>query len=115
MLSPIDGAEIARVRTHSAAQVTKAIAGAQAAFTAWREVPAPRRGELIRLLGDELRAEKDALGKLVSIETGKILSEGSVEQVQSGTGLARDAGATMSDIVKAVERVTHIIGEITTA
>lgn len=79
VLSPIDGAEIARVRTHSAAQVTKAIAGAQAAFTAWREVPAPRRGELIRLLGEELRAEKDALGKLVSIETGKILSEGQGE------------------------------------
>lgn len=45
----------------------------------------------------------------------KSLIASSVEQVQSGTGLARDAGATMSDIVKAVERVTHIIGEITTA
>ena len=76
VVSPIAGAEIARVRTHSATQVTEAIAQAQAAFIAWRDVPAPRRGELIRLLGDELRAEKEALGKLVSIETGKILSEG---------------------------------------
>src|SRR5438445_5228885 len=74
--SPIDGVPIARVHTHSPAQVTAAIAAAQAAFVAWRDVPAPRRGELVRLLGDELRAEKEALGQLVSIETGKILSEG---------------------------------------
>ncbi|WP_207717685.1 L-piperidine-6-carboxylate dehydrogenase [Caenimonas soli] len=76
VVSPIDGAEIARVRTHSAGQVAEAIARAQAAFVAWRDVPAPQRGELVRLLGEELRAEKEALGKLVSIETGKILSEG---------------------------------------
>ncbi|MET0543590.1 MAG: aldehyde dehydrogenase family protein [Variovorax sp.] len=76
VVSPIDGAEIARVHTHSAPQVTEAIARAQDAFSGWRDVPAPRRGELVRLLGEELRAEKSALGKLVSIETGKILSEG---------------------------------------
>lgn len=76
VVSPIDGAQIARVRTHSAGQVGEAIARAQAAFFAWRDVPAPQRGELVRLLGEELRAEKEALGKLVSIETGKILSEG---------------------------------------
>src|SRR5690606_11396689 len=49
---------------------------ARAAFLAWRTVPAPRRGELVRLLGEELRAAKDDLGALVSIETGKIRSEG---------------------------------------
>jgi aldehyde dehydrogenase (NAD+) len=49
---------------------------AQSAFLAWRSVPAPRRGELIRLLGEELRAEKEALGALVSLEAGKILTEG---------------------------------------
>lgn len=76
VVSPIDGAEIARVRTHSAGEVSEAIARAHAAFVAWRDVPAPRRGELVRLLGEALRAEKEALGKLVSIETGKILSEG---------------------------------------
>ena len=43
---------------------------------AWREIPAPRRGELVRLLGEELRAHKDALGRLVSLENGKILAEG---------------------------------------
>jgi aldehyde dehydrogenase (NAD+) len=76
VVSPIDHAEIALVRTHSPAQVTEAIARAQGAFAEWRDVPAPQRGELIRILGDELRAEKSILGKLVSIETGKILSEG---------------------------------------
>src|SRR4029079_5781290 len=46
------------------------------AFLAWRSVPAPQRGELIRLFGEELRAQKEPLGMLDSIETGKILSEG---------------------------------------
>ncbi len=76
VVSPIDGAEIARVRMHDAAEATQAIGAAHQAFLAWREVPAPRRGELIRLLAEELRAQKESLGKLVSIETGKILSEG---------------------------------------
>jgi aldehyde dehydrogenase (NAD+) len=76
VVSPIDHAEIAQVRTHSPTQVTEAIARARGAFAGWRDVPAPQRGELIRLLGEELRAEKSLLGKLVSIETGKILSEG---------------------------------------
>jgi aldehyde dehydrogenase (NAD+) len=76
VVSPVDGAEIAQARTHTAAQVTETIGRAQAAFLDWRNVPAPRRGELVRLLGEELRAEKESLGRLVSLETGKILSEG---------------------------------------
>jgi aldehyde dehydrogenase (NAD+) len=76
VLSPIDGAEIANVRTHTAAQADQAIGRAQQAYLTWRDVPAPRRGELVRLLGEELRLQKEALGRLVSIETGKILSEG---------------------------------------
>jgi len=73
---PIDGSEIGRVAVHPPQQVKQIVDRAQQAFLAWRSVPAPRRGELIRLLGEELRANKDALGRLVSIETGKILSEG---------------------------------------
>jgi aldehyde dehydrogenase (NAD+) len=76
VVCPIDGAELARVGMHTTDQVSQAIVRAQVAFVAWRDVPAPQRGELVRLLGEELRAEKEALGKLVSIETGKILSEG---------------------------------------
>lgn len=76
VVSPVDGAEIARVPTHSAGQVAEAIGGAQTASVVWRDLPAPQRGELVRLLGEELRADKEALAKLASIETGKILSEG---------------------------------------
>src|SRR6516225_1870108 len=66
--SPINGAEIARVPTLARGDVARAAAEAHAAFLAWRGVPAPRRGELVRCLGEQLRAHKDALGRLVSIE-----------------------------------------------
>lgn len=74
--SPIDGAEIARLRETRPAEMPAIIARSQAAFRAWRTVPAPRRGELVRLLGEELRASKAALGALVTLEAGKIASEG---------------------------------------
>jgi L-aminoadipate-semialdehyde dehydrogenase len=74
--SPIDGREIARVRTDTAKTLDTRIAQAGKAFRAWRRVPAPRRGELIRLLGEELRAAKTPLGSLVTLENGKILQEG---------------------------------------
>ncbi|KQP14736.1 aldehyde dehydrogenase family protein [Pseudorhodoferax sp. Leaf267] len=74
--SPIDGSALGHVPSHSAEEVAHRIALAQQAFLQWRSVPAPRRGELIRLLGEELRAEKETLGLLVSLEAGKILSEG---------------------------------------
>jgi aldehyde dehydrogenase (NAD+) len=74
--SPIDGAALGSVASTSATEADAAIALAQAAFLRWRVVPAPKRGELVRLLGEELRAHKDALGRLVSLEVGKIASEG---------------------------------------
>ncbi|HYN47018.1 MAG TPA: aldehyde dehydrogenase family protein [Allosphingosinicella sp.] len=74
--SPIDGALIGSVATADADAVAAAIGRAYEAFLAWRVVPPPRRGELVRLLGEVLREEKDALGRLVSRESGKILSEG---------------------------------------
>ena len=74
--SPIDGAEIARVAEHTTGDVDAAIERAVAAFANWRTVPGPRRGELVRLFGDELRANKEALGRLVTMECGKIFQEG---------------------------------------
>jgi aldehyde dehydrogenase (NAD+) len=74
--SPVTGEEIARVRQLSASDAARTIDEAHAAFLKWRMVPAPRRGELVRLLGEELRAHKEELGRLVSIEVGKIPSEG---------------------------------------
>jgi aldehyde dehydrogenase (NAD+) len=77
--SPVDGAVLGRVKSDKPAQVKAKIARAVDAFQEWRQVPAPRRGELVRLLGEELRASKDALGELVSLEVGKILVEGKGE------------------------------------
>ena len=74
--SPIDGAEIARLRETPLSDMPAVIARAKNAFGQWREVPAPRRGELVRLMGEELRAAKEALGAVVTLETGKIVSEG---------------------------------------
>lgn len=74
--SPIDGAELAKIHETDPADMVKVISKSQAAFRSWRELPAPRRGELIRLLGEELRVSKEALGALVTLEVGKITSEG---------------------------------------
>ena len=74
--TPIDGAEIARIAETGDADMPAIIGKAQEAFKVWRDVPAPRRGELVRLIGEELRAAKDNLGALVTLEAGKITSEG---------------------------------------
>jgi aldehyde dehydrogenase (NAD+) len=74
--SPIDGSRAGALAETSAEEVAGAVERSVAAFTAWRDVPAPRRGELVRLLGEELRAAKDDLGFLVTLEAGKIRSEG---------------------------------------
>ena len=74
--SPIDGASLGQVEVADASAVAAAIGRAHEAFLAWRAVPPPRRGELVRLFGEVLREEKDALGRLVSRECGKILQEG---------------------------------------
>ena len=74
--SPIDGAALGHVAQTAAAEMPAVIARAKAAFAVWRSVPAPRRGELVRLLGEELRAAKAELGALVTLEVGKITSEG---------------------------------------
>jgi aldehyde dehydrogenase (NAD+) len=74
--SPIDGSTLAVLKPDINAEVSAKIAAAQTAFLTWRNVPAPKRGELVRLFGEELRANKDALGQLVTIESGKILQEG---------------------------------------
>ncbi len=74
--SPVDGQALGFVQPASAADVAAAIGRAQAAFLRWRQVPAPLRGELVRHLGDALRNAKTPLGELVSLEAGKIRSEG---------------------------------------
>src|SRR6218665_3423899 len=74
--SPVDGKEIARVNTADKKAYEFAIAKAAQAFEEWRLWPAPRRGEVVRQIGEELRLHKQALGQLVSYEMGKSLQEG---------------------------------------
>ncbi len=93
--SPIDGSLLGRVRQASPADYEKASAAAQAAFLEWRELPAPKRGEVIRRYGEALRGLKKELGQLVSLEAGKILAEGQGEVQEMidicdfATGLSR--------------------------
>ena len=74
--SPVDGAVTGKVVESSAAEMSAAIGTAHAAFLQWRVIPAPKRGELVRKFGEVLRAHKTDLAALVSLEAGKIASEG---------------------------------------
>ncbi len=77
--SPIDGARLAAVTEADDATYEEVMARAEAAFLRWREWPAPKRGEVVREIGNVLRENKAALGRLVTLEMGKILSEGEGE------------------------------------
>src|SRR5271170_5480525 len=78
-INPASGSRLAQVRGATPDDYERVMAAAVAAATAWRRVPAPKRGEAIRLIGEELRGYKDALGSLVSLENGKIKAEGDGE------------------------------------
>ncbi len=111
--TPIDGTRIAALALHSSADVESMVGRAVAAFNDWKLVPAPRRGELVRLLGEELRLAKSDLGALVTLESGKILQEG-LGEVQEmidicdfAVGLSRQLyGLTMTS-----ERPGHAMRE----
>jgi aldehyde dehydrogenase (NAD+) len=75
-ISPIDGEVIARVKMCSAKDLDLVLTRSQEAFESWRMMPAPKRGEVVRILGEELRKKKEPLGKLVTLEMGKIVQEG---------------------------------------
>ena len=96
--SPVTGELLANTRVTASDEVSSAIRSSHEAFLRWRSVPAPRRGELVRLLGEELRANLSALGELVTLETGKILSEGRGEVQEMvdicvfAAGLSRQIG-----------------------
>ncbi len=111
--SPIDGAVIARLAPTPVADIPAIRARAQAAFQAWRQVPAPRRGELVRLLGEELRAAKDALGALVTLEAGKITSEGlgEVQEMIDICDFAVGLSRQLYGLTIASERPGHVMRE----
>ncbi|MEM9380224.1 MAG: aldehyde dehydrogenase family protein [Planctomycetota bacterium] len=74
--SPATGEVIARVRMATTAEYEKVVAAAEEAFRRWRQVPGPKRGEIVRRMGNAMREHKDALGRLITLEMGKIVQEG---------------------------------------
>lgn len=78
-VSPIDSKTIGRVRQASSGEFERVAARAAEAFLMWRTIPAPKRGEIVRLIGNAVRAQKKELGALVSLEVGKIRAEGEGE------------------------------------
>ncbi len=111
--SPVDGAVVARLNTHDAEAVDRAIERAQVGFTAWKSVPGPRRGELVRLLGEELRTSKDALAELVTLEAGKIVQEarGEVQEMIDICDFACGLSRQLYGLAIASERPGHRMAE----
>ena len=107
--SPITGEVIAQVHETSADEAKAAIGRAHEAFMAWRKVPAPRRGEFVRLLGEELRAAKADLGRLVTLEAGKVTSEGlgEVQEMIDICDFAVGLSRQLYGLTIATERAEH--------
>jgi aldehyde dehydrogenase (NAD+) len=107
--SPVTGEVIGNVHDTSPAAVAAAIEAAHAAYLAWRNVPAPRRGELVRLFGEELRAAKADLARLVTLEAGKIVSEanGEVQEMIDICDYAVGLSRQLFGLTLATERPEH--------
>src|SRR6478735_2844955 len=107
--SPITGETVATLRETSVAETEAAIGRAQSAYLAWRKVPAPRRGEFVRLLGEELRNAKTDLGLLVTLEAGKVTSEGlgEVQEMIDICDFAVGLSRQIYGLTIATERPSH--------
>ena len=112
--SPITGEPIAQIHSTTDAEAEAAIARSVECFHAWRDVPAPRRGELVRLLGEELRREKETLGALVTLEAGKIAQEGlgEVQEMIDICDFAVGLSRQLYGLTIASERPGHRMAEI---
>jgi len=113
-VTPLTGEQLGKIKIVDAAAIDEALDNAVAAFRAWRKVPAPRRGELVRLLGEELRAAKDDLAKLVTIEAGKIPSEGAgeVQEMIDICDFAVGLSRQLYGLTIATERPGHRMMEV---
>ncbi|MFF4414388.1 aldehyde dehydrogenase family protein [Streptosporangium sp. NPDC001559] len=107
--SPVDGGVIGRLRAHTPQEAEAAIGRAREAFELWRTVPAPVRGRLVRELGELLREHKHDLGELVTIEAGKIVSEGlgEVQEMIDICDLAVGLSRQLHGLTIATERPGH--------
>ena len=111
--SPIDGSKLANLKFDSIKDVDDKVKKAVAAFELWRSAPAPRRGELIRIFGEELRRHKEALAKLVTVECGKILAEGlgEVQEMIDICDFAVGLSRQLHGLTIASERPQHVMQE----
>lgn len=114
VFSPIDGRKIGSVHMDTAESTRSKITNAQMAFAAWRTVPAPRRGELVRLFGEILRENKEDLGALVTLECGKIYQEGlgEVQEMIDICDFAVGLSRQLYGLTIASERPQHKMREI---
>lgn len=111
--SPVDGVELASLRTDTPEVVEAKIALSVTAFLAWSRVPAPRRGELVRLYGETLRRHKEDLATLVTLECGKILTEGrgEVQEMIDICDFAVGLSRQLYGLTIASERPEHVMQE----
>ncbi|UNU72659.1 aldehyde dehydrogenase family protein [Moraxella nasovis] len=111
--SPIDGSVIGKVSLHNKDDAKAKIERAKSAFKAWRAVPAPKRGELVRILGEVLREHKEDLGELVSLEAGKIRAEGlgEVQEMIDICDFAVGLSRQLYGLTIASERPSHHMKE----
>ena len=111
--TPIDGSLLGHVEETAVEDLPSIIDRAELAFLQWRQLPAPRRGELVRLLGEELRSHKQLLGELVTLECGKILSEGlgEVQEMIDICDLAVGQSRQLFGLTIASERPGHRMAE----
>jgi aldehyde dehydrogenase (NAD+) len=111
--SPIDGRVLATLKADTTKTVHDKIKKAVAAFEVWRDVPAPKRGELIRLFGEELRSHKEALAQLVTTECGKIIAEGhgEVQEMIDSCDFAVGLSRQLCGLTIASERAQHLMQE----
>jgi aldehyde dehydrogenase (NAD+) len=113
VMSPIDGSILASLTVDSISSVDTKITQSVKAFEEWREVPGPRRGELVRLLGNKLREKKEDLAQLVTLECGKILEEGrgEVQEMIDICDFAVGISRQLYGLTIASERANHVMHE----
>jgi aldehyde dehydrogenase (NAD+) len=111
--TPLDGSELTTLRVDTAAEVDAKIELSVKAFEAWRNVPGPVRGELVRRLGVKLRERKEELAKLVTLECGKILEEGrgEVQEMIDICDFAVGISRQLHGLTIASERPNHVMEE----
>ena len=111
--SPIDGGVLAKLKADNTTDIQRKVKQAAAAFAAWRTIPAPRRGELIRLFGEVLREHKETLSRLVTLECGKIIAEGrgEVQEMIDICDFAVGLSRQLHGLTIASERPRHVMQE----